>query len=143
MLSKSSKYAIQAVVLLAENQGSFYGVSSIAKSIEAPQNYLGKMLQQLASNGLLISQKGYGGGFSLAQSPSKVSLFDIVEIIDRITQKKSCVLGNEKCSDRKPCAIHQQWKKLYEAHIRLLKSTTIENLLTYQELEQCNNLGIS
>ena len=69
MLSKTGLHAVRAIVALARLPGGAYaGAGRIAQEISAPQNYLGKLLQSLADEGLVESQKGLGGGFRLARS---------------------------------------------------------------------------
>ena len=64
MLSKTGIHAVRAMVVLAElPEGVYAGAVSIAEGIQAPRNYLGKLLQLLAREGLVESQKGMGGGF--------------------------------------------------------------------------------
>ncbi len=65
MLSKSSEYAIRALVFiqLCNWEKKRPGVGEIAKEIEAPEAYTAKILQTLTKNKLLDSMKGRGGGF--------------------------------------------------------------------------------
>jgi len=104
------------------------GAVSIAKRIMAPQNYLGKLLQNLANNGLVISQKGKGGGFRLAKDPKKITLYDIVEPLENISQWSNCALGLKKCSEITPCVVHNQWKCVKDTYIKFLKETKLSKL---------------
>ena len=59
MISKTGIHAVRAVVALSElPEGAFAGAADIASRIGAPPNYLGKLLKNLAGEGLLESQKG-------------------------------------------------------------------------------------
>ena len=65
MLSKTSLQIVKALTLLARlPEGRSEGAVSIARRIQAPQNYLGKVLQHLASEGLGSWQKGFVGAGS-------------------------------------------------------------------------------
>ena len=129
MLNKTSKQAINALVELAKlPKDECEGAVSIAKRIMAPQNYLGKLLQNLANNGLVVSQKGKGGGFRLARDPKKITLFDIVEPLENISQWSNCALGLKKCSEITPCAVHSEWKCVKDTYIKFLKKTNLSKL---------------
>jgi len=129
MLSKTSTQVINAFIELAKlPEGECKGAASIAITIKAPQNYLGKLLQKMSSKGLVISQKGLGGGFRLSRDPSKIMLYDIVEPIDDVSLWKECALGYKKCSDSSPCVVHTRWKGVREVYYAFLRNTSIADL---------------
>ncbi len=130
MLSKTSLQIVKALVELARLPADQWeGVASIAKRTHAPQNYLGKVLQWLCSEGLVESQKGFGGGFRLARPAQKISLFNIVEPIEGVSRWGGCFLGKARCSDTAPCAIHRRWAAVREAYLEFLKATTLADLM--------------
>ena len=134
MLSKSGIHAVRALIVLAElPRGTHAGAASIAERIQAPRNYLGKILQQLSREGVVVSQKGLGGGFRLARGPKDISLLDIVDPIEQIERWSGCILGRETCSDENPCPIHDGWKSVKEAYMRLLSDTTLADLVVQQK----------
>jgi Rrf2 family protein len=130
MLSKTSTQVINALIELARlPEGQCEGAKSIAKKINAPQNYLGKMLQQLAARKIVVSQKGLGGGFRLTRDPKKISLYEVVEPIDNVSLWSECALGLKKCSDAAPCAVHPKWKIVRNTYYEFLKTTSIGDLV--------------
>jgi Rrf2 family protein len=134
MLSKTGLHAVRAIVALARlPEGAYGGAARIALEIGAPQNYLGKLLKALAAQGLLESQKGLGGGFRLARDPREISLLDVVEPIEHISRWSGCILGRPECSEREPCAIHNRWKAVRDAYLRMLRRTTIAELVAKGE----------
>jgi Rrf2 family protein len=129
MLSKSGIHAVRALIVLAElPDNTFAGAASVAEKIGAPRNYLGKILQQLTRSGVLISQKGLGGGFQLAREANKIALLDIVEPIEHIERWNGCILGRDQCSEENPCPIHNHWKSVKEQYLKLLTETTVADL---------------
>ena len=134
MLSKTGLHAVRAMVALARLPvGAYAGAARIAQEIGAPQNYLGKLLKALAEEGLAESQKGLGGGFRLARDPHAISLLDVVEPIEHISRWSGCILGRPECSDSDPCAIHNRWKAVRDAYLRMLQQTTIAELVAKGE----------
>jgi Rrf2 family protein len=134
MLSKTGLHAVRAMVALARLPvGAYAGAARIAQEIGAPQNYLGKLLKALAEEGLAESQKGLGGGFRLARDPHAISLLDVVEPIEHISRWSGCILGRPECSEIEPCAMHQRWKAVRDAYLRMLERTTLAELVAKGE----------
>jgi Rrf2 family protein len=129
MLTKSGIHSVRALIVLAElPEGQYRGATSIAEQNNAPSNYLGKLLQQLARSGLVHSQKGLGGGFRLARDPHEITLYDIVDAIEDIGRWQGCILGKPNCSDDNPCSVHSRWGPVRDEFMRVLKNTTIADL---------------
>jgi Rrf2 family protein len=136
MLSKTGLHAVRAMVALARlPRGAYAGAAGIAQGIGAPPNYLGKLLKNLAEQGLLESQKGLGGGFRLARDAGQITLFDVVEPIEHVSRWSGCILGLPTCSDRAPCALHERWKAVRNAYLHMLQGTTLAELVARGELE--------
>jgi Rrf2 family protein len=129
MISRTALHAVRAMAVLADQpKNSYVGAGEIAEVIDAPRNYLGKLLQTLAEEGLVESQKGKGGGFRLARRPSAVSLYDIVEPIDHISRWQGCFMGRQKCSGENPCAVHSRWQIVRDSYLAFLRETTLDDL---------------
>jgi Rrf2 family transcriptional regulator, iron-sulfur cluster assembly transcription factor len=134
VITRTGLHAVRAMAALARlPEGAYAGAAGVAREIEAPPNYLSKLLQGLARAGLVRSQKGLGGGFRLARDPRHISLLDVVEPIERVSRWSGCVLGHRDCSDETPCAIHGRWKQVRTAYLRMLATTTVADLLAKGE----------
>ena len=129
MISKTGIHAVTALIALAKLDPTQYvGAGDVADQVGAPRNYLGKLLKTLADQGLLESQKGKGGGFRLARHPADVSLYDVVEPIERVSRWNGCFLGQGLCSDDTPCTVHQRWKRVRDPYLQFLRETTLADL---------------
>lgn len=93
-----------------------------------PRNYLSKIMHILAREGLVSSERGPGGGFSLRRSPKAISVFEIVSLFDDLGGEKRCFLGQKKCSDETSCAAHTRWKNVWDIYEAFLTSTTLDSL---------------
>jgi Rrf2 family iron-sulfur cluster assembly transcriptional regulator len=110
MFSKACKYGIRAALYLAIHAGTSQkiGVREIATTLDVPQHFLAKVLQQLAKNRLISSVKGPNGGFYLDEKNMEATLKQIVECIDGPEVFTSCILGLPVCSSANPCPLHVQ-----------------------------------
>lgn len=136
MISKTGVHAVRALIALGRvPPGAYAGAGLIAREIGAPENYLGKLLKGMVAQGLVQSQKGQGGGFCLALPPEKITLFAILEPMERLSSWSRCILGRSGCSDDHACLVHSRWKKVREAYLKMLEHTTIAELLKSGELD--------
>ena len=130
MISRSAVHAIRALSALSTlPPGVRMGTATLARKIDAPPNYLGKLLQTLARHGLVDSRKGLGGGFSLARMPGEIRLLDVVQPMEQVERFKGCFLGRAECSDADPCALHDRWADLRDRYLAILSETTLSDLL--------------
>ncbi len=134
MISNTCKYAIRAVTYLAmhEEQGKRIGIREIAGDLDIPSPFLGKILQNLAKQKMLKSNKGPNGGFSLARNSEEISLLDIVEIIDGLDFFHECLIGISVC-ERAPehqeiCPFHKVADPLRADLYKMYKDTKIGKL---------------
>lgn len=125
MFSPTCQYAIRALCYLARQSGSGPVLArDIAAAEDIPRQFLSKILHQLGQKGLVRSQKGPGGGFSMARAASSLTLSEITVAVDGVQEtSKRCILGLELCTDAAPCVLHDAWKNFrtqYEATIGAL-----------------------
>lgn len=126
MISRTGTHATLALAFLAHlKPGEYAGASQIAAQVGAPRNYLGKLLKLLAEQGLVESQKGFGGGFRLAKAGGKITLYDILEPVDKVSKWNGCFMGRPRCSEKSPCALHSRWSKIRGEYLDFLKATTV------------------
>lgn len=85
ILSRSSEYAIRAFLYLAKQEpGRLVMARQIADDAGLPGHFLAKLLQQLARKGLVRSNKGPSGGFTLATDPREINILSIVEAVEGV-----------------------------------------------------------
>jgi Rrf2 family protein len=83
MLSKKAKYAIKALLALAEGEREEpMRIADLARDQQIPPKFLELILLGLRNQGILRSQKGKGGGYRLARDPSEIYLGQIVRMFD-------------------------------------------------------------
>lgn len=132
MLSNTCKYAIRSVVYLSVfvKDNKKIGIKEIAKALELPSPFLGKILQNLVRHGILISTKGPNGGFMLKRAPQDISLMDIIEVIDGHEMFDTCLVRDAHCGDEEPCAIHDKVTLIREELKQMFINQTIDDLAT-------------
>lgn len=130
MIRQSGRYALRALTHLAGLQeGAYAGAREVARHVDAPGNYLGKILQTLAGAGLLVSRKGRGGGYRLARAPQHLYLLDILDPVEDVSRLEACFLGGGRCDEQNACAVHERWGRLQQEYLALLREVTLAELM--------------
>ncbi|MES2063761.1 MAG: Rrf2 family transcriptional regulator [Bacteroidota bacterium] len=127
MFSKTCEYAMRAVFLIAHRtaNGGRVGIKDIAASIDSPEHFLAKILQDLSKRGIIQSAKGPHGGFYLDKKNLERPLADVVEAVDGSSIFTGCGLGLEECSSERPCPLHNDFMKVRNQLQKILTSVTI------------------
>ena len=136
MFSKSCQYALRAVIHIAHKSSmdERVGIKDIAKAINSPEAFTGKIMQQLSKSGIIQSIKGPSGGFWVEKDSLKdLSVVDIVKAIDGTKLYDQCILGLPDCNDAKPCPFHHEYTIARQQISALHNSAKIEDLA--QQLE--------
>lgn len=89
--SKKVEYALIALMDLADlDEGNPVTAKTVATHYQIPYELLGKVMQTLTKNGLLISVQGVKGGYVLGRSPDKISIRQVIEILEGPISITSC-----------------------------------------------------
>lgn len=94
MLSRTTEYALRAVVLLAGNGAANTTAHEIAAVTGVPDGYMSKVLHMLVQAGIVTSRRGPSGGFALAAGARRLTMLEVVEAVEPIPQVRECPLGS-------------------------------------------------
>ncbi len=132
MLSRTSGYAIHATLHIAARASADRAVpaASVAEALDIPSNYLAKILNTLAHEGILVSERGRTGGFRLARPAPEISLLDVVRHFDDIGEARQCLLRSRACSEVRSCPAHREWKQASDPAFRFFEEHTVADLMT-------------
>jgi len=132
MLSNTCKYALRALIYLGKfsEEGKKIGIKKISEDLGISSPFLGKILQFLVKQKLLVSIKGPHGGFGLAKTPDNISLWDIVTTVDGEEFFTNCLIGLEPCINHDPtkplCPVHKKYAKLRDEIAVFYKETSLQ-----------------
>lgn len=93
MFSQTVEYALRAVLFLASQGPKACTTQQIATAAKTPAPYLSKVLQSLVKSGLVASQRGSGGGMTLAKPPVEITILDVVNAVEPLARINTCPLG--------------------------------------------------
>ena len=131
MFSKACEYAIKATIYIAQksHQGGRVNVKEVAKSVNAPEAFTAKILQQLCRENILSSIRGKQGGFTFDIARQKeIKIYDVVRLIDGDGIFTNCGLGLHKCSSENPCPVHDDFKPVRDNLIAMTQKYSFYDL---------------
>ena len=97
--------------------------------MDIPDQFLGKIAQQLAHARLIEVVQGSKGGLRLLVSPDRVNLLEVVEAVIGEIFLNDCILRPESCDGSNACAAHRVWKKARDQLRQTLHQATFNKLL--------------
>jgi len=107
-ISKLTDYGILAAVYLARKRGEIVAAREIAEFYSLPVPMVSKVLKALHHEGNLVtSHRGVGGGYSFDRDPGRVTLSDLLEILEGPWDLVECETtddaGHAVCGIRRSC----------------------------------------
>src|SRR2546428_13150421 len=111
-LTKKADYGLMAMKHLAEHaQNGACSAKDVAEAYGIPQEALAKILQRLVKAGLLHSQHGTNGGYTLARDAANISAFEVIRAIDGPLFITSCVTVRGECDQTDRCTIREPLRR--------------------------------
>lgn len=131
MISKKTKYGLQALLALTRSYGAGpILIADLAEKERIPRKFLEAILLQLKNVGILQSRKGKGGGYSLGKAPEEISVGQIVRILDGSLAPVECVSETAyrrctECHDEATCGVRLVMKDVRDAITNVLDHTSL------------------
>lgn len=95
-LSEAASIGIHTMVMIARSE-EIINTATLAERTGSSRHHIAKILQRLAKDKLLASNRGPTGGFVLNKPAKKISLLDIYESIEGKVEITECPLDNPIC----------------------------------------------
>jgi Rrf2 family nitric oxide-sensitive transcriptional repressor len=131
MISQTSEYALRAIVFLG-NEGVPRTGAQISQATKAPSDYLSKVMRRLVQAGIVRSQRGLHGGFTLARVPRELSVLDVINAVDPIQRIRECPLGN-KAHGVNLCTLHRTIDETMGRAEEAFRNVTVDQILGEQK----------
>ena len=131
MLSQKTRYALHALIVLAEHGGAEpLMIADIAEEARVPRKFLEQILLDLKRRGIVRSLRGRSGGYLLAKAPKAITFAEIIRTIDGPLALSPCVSVTayhkcDDCEDEETCAIRKVLLAARDATAAVLESRTL------------------
>ncbi|MBI4776917.1 MAG: Rrf2 family transcriptional regulator [Deltaproteobacteria bacterium] len=129
-LTRSGEYAVRCILYLcSQRTGEVCSRKQIAREMDIPYEFLGKIAQDLARHGLVELVQGSKGGLRLLHSPHEITLLDVVEAINGEIGLNDCVVRPDSCRRSPTCTVHRVWLEARSQVRDTLRRATFARLL--------------
>jgi Rrf2 family protein len=131
-ITAKGEYAAKAVLHLALLYPEVVPIQEIARRHRIPLKYLEHILLELKRGGLLESRRGVRGGYTLAREPAKITVGEVLRVVDGQFSESSCSENEESrgyvCPESESCGLKQVWQDVQEAVEKILFETTFDDV---------------
>ena len=139
MLSSKTKYALRAILRLAEvsSEGIWLQTNDVAEQEQVPCKFLEAIFVQLRDHGIIEGRRGAQGGHRMLRDPRTVSVADIIRILDgplaltpcaSRTRFRQCV----DCVDINQCRLQPLMQQARDAVASVLEQCSLAELARTQ-----------
>ena len=81
-VTSKSRYAVVAMAELARSGERPVPIAQVAERRGMPVQFLEQLFSTLRRDGLLVSQRGVKGGYTLAREPAQITVLEVVQALD-------------------------------------------------------------
>jgi Rrf2 family protein len=139
MLSQKAKYALRALLMLAEQpEADMVMIADIAERENVPRKFLEAILVDLRKRGLLDSRRGKYGGYRLAKPANAISFGEIIRIVDGPLAPLPCASKTgsrpcDDCTDVNSCSVRWLMLQVRDATADILDNCTLADALKHRQ----------
>jgi Rrf2 family protein len=131
-ISAKGEYAAKAVLYLSLKYPGVVTIHEVARRHNIPIKYLEQILLALKKAGLLESRRGVRGGYTLARPPERISVGEVLRVVDGRFSQAGCVEeeagSTYTCPESDSCGLKQVWQDVQGAVERILFETTFDDV---------------
>jgi Rrf2 family protein len=128
-LTKKTDYALMAINFMSCQKEDFVAnTRTISEIYNIPLELLAKILQTLAKKGIVTSQNGPKGGYTLAKDVSLITLGEVIQAIEGPIRIVRCYEGDKICLQVERCTLRSPLRKIETKIVDLLDKMTIDQL---------------
>jgi Rrf2 family protein len=132
-LTRAGEYAVRCVLYLSScPKEGIVSRKAIAEAMDIPEQFLGKIAQQLARSGIVEIVQGAKGGFRLLRSPGALSLLEVVEATIGEIFLNDCLMNPSICMRSAACAVNEIWERARDQLRETLGKSTFKSLVESQ-----------
>jgi len=129
-ISAKTDYAIRALLALAERPGGPVSVEALASAQTLPRKFLEAILSDLRRAGIVTSQRGASGGYTLARPAAEITLGEVFRVVDGPLAEVRGLRPHETTYEGVAKHLPVVWVAVRASLRRVLDETSLEQLRT-------------
>jgi len=107
-ITRRAELAVRALAFLGGTTERVKG-SALADELGTTSAFVAQVVGPLVKAGWIRSDPGPTGGYVNCVSLDAVSVLDVIEAVDGVTNTGRCVVADRLCDSESPCALHGAW----------------------------------
>lgn len=135
-ISNKARYGVRIMIYIALESGKTITVQDVFIKEDVSKRYLEQIFAELKKNGLVASVKGKHGGYFIPKALKDITAYDVIYALEGEGGINS--LAPSKDKELEAVLGEQLWHPLQEAVELLLRSITVESLLSDYTTRQTN-----
>lgn len=108
--------------------GSVVMIDDVSREERIPKSFAAKIFQSLVRAGLVRSNRGSGGGFTLARSPEQITVLEVIEAIEGKIALQRCLAEPTACDHSGGCALCGLFEQAQDRVKEVFSRTTLADL---------------
>ena len=127
-LSKLTDYGTVVLAEMAREPGRLHATAELASTLHLAMPTVSKLLKQFTRAGLVVSQRGARGGYSLARPAEEITAVHIIDAIEGPVAITQCSMSHSRCGIEAVCGIGHNWQRISLAIRDALRGVTLAQL---------------
>ncbi len=139
-ISTKGRYGVAAMYDLALHYGQGpVALKSVAQRQKISEHYLEQIISTLRKAGYVKSIRGAQGGYTLSKEPGKISVGDIIRIMEGPIVLVDCLLADpadtDCCERAGICVTRGVWAKVCDSITQVLDSISLADLCQEEKIQ--------
>ncbi|MCW1382225.1 Rrf2 family transcriptional regulator [Novosphingobium sp. KCTC 2891] len=123
-LTQHTDFGLRLLLVLARADGASISLPRFAAEQGLSYNHVAKVAQALVHEGFVASQRGRGGGVSLARPAAAITVGEVVRALERGMKLADCA----RCALRDNCGLSGVLAEALEAFLAVLDRHTLADV---------------
>ena len=132
VIRKKTDYALRCLTVMAETPArQRVSVHRLAEQEEIPEDLLHKIMQALGRAKLVRAMRGRTGGFRLAKPAEKITVLQVLEVLQGPFAVSQCFHSNNRCPRKELCWLRTKLVAIQEELLSFFRSVTIADIVQH------------
>lgn len=127
-ITKKTDYGLTLLAALAKEPEKLQSLRGISVEYHLPYKFIGQVASLLMAAKIITSKEGATGGYKLSKPAEKITLLQVINVLDGPVVKVDCLRG-KTCVRKATCSHHHIMVNLSDVIDQALSQKTLADLV--------------
>ena len=128
-INKLTDYSIVILTnMVIKDENAMHTAKELSEFSGIPLPTVTRILKMLSNEGILESQRGAQGGYTLTKSSTDISVAEVIEAMEGPIALTECVSDGCGCAFEPSCAVGKPWQKINKAVNNVLQNINLSEM---------------